>query len=261
MDNVKLTITIKHSEPVELLTLTAALTSLGRLYGDFSKENKDAKLLITEVRKSSIAIDLVAFASVQAMQMFGDAISPFNNIIQFCAYLKAAIGMCKKEKIVIDDTLPLINEQALRCVEKLLDFAKNDTDSVRFDACDMTGSIVYNNCIFTGKDVPKMKRTIKETVGDRNAHFHTKKLFKWTQVNFDKGKTGNRGIIENIYEKPLRVVFSDDITKNQMTTSTDEIDWQKKYYFVDVEVEYDGDVPKFYKIISDYPEDTVPIDD
>ena len=169
--------------------------------------------------------------------------------------------MCKKEKIVIDDTLPLINEQALRCVEKLLDFAKNDTDSVRFDACDMTGSIVYNNCIFTGKDVPKMKRTIKETVGDRNAHFHTKKLFKWTQVNFDKGKTGNRGIIENIYEKPLRVVFSDDITKNQMTTSTDEIDWQKKYYFVDVEVEYDGDVPKFYKIISDYPEDTVPIDD
>jgi hypothetical protein len=88
-----------------------------------------------------------------------------------------------------------------------------------------------------------------------------KQLFKWTQANFNNPKVGNRGIISNVHDKPLRVVFTDDLTKSQMTSSQDEIDWQKKYYYVDVEIQYDGKNPKSYKIIRNHHEECFPLDD
>ena len=100
---------------------------------------------------------------------------------------------------------------------------------------------------------------LKELNTTEESSFHTMQLFRWYQANFDKKKReGNKGIIEKISTKPLKVVFENDSIKEYMTSDKDYIDkeWQKLAYFVDVEIEKIDNKPKVYKILKVYEEDT-----
>ena len=79
---------------------------------------------------------------------------------------------------------------------------------------------------------------------------YTKQLFKWVQTNFNNYKNGNKALISNIYKEPLRVTFENQNIQNEMMISNDDIQWQNKYYLVDVEVLYDENKPKMYKILK-----------
>jgi hypothetical protein len=83
-----------------------------------------------------------------------------------------------------------------------------------------------------------------------------RQLFYWVQTNFEQTNTGNKGVIENLFKDPLRIIFEDTFTKNGMTTSNNNIPWQKKYYIVDAEIQYANHKPKIYKILKNYPEES-----
>lgn len=57
--------------------------------------------------------------------------------------------------------------------------------------------------------------------------------------HFNNYKNGNKALISNIYKEPLRVTFENQNIQNEMMISNDDIEWQNKYYLVDVEVLYD----------------------
>ena len=88
-----------------------------------------------------------------------------------------------------------------------------------------------------------------------------KKLFYWYQTRFDdkKSNSGNKGIIESIQPEAVNVIFEDDnsLTKAEMTTSYDGVDWQKRGYIVDIEVLRKGDKIVKYKILQNYMNESV----
>jgi hypothetical protein len=256
---VKLTIKIANKDPINLFDLTVGLQSLGKLYEDFTGRTSEAKLFVKEVRQGSIEIDLISFVTASVLPL----LSNVNNIIQFCDYLCMLIKICKKEKVQPEDTkpyLPAPTSKDIKHFEDVLGIAQTNPDNeFSFGAHDMANNTIYSNCQFYGTDAIQMKKNISEISKNENITVMQKMLFQWVQANFDDSKTGNKGKIENITAEPLKVIFDDDATKKQMTTSTDSIEWQNKYYFVDVEIQYSDNKPKAYKILKNYPEDSFPI--
>ena len=125
----------------------------------------------------------------------------------------------------------------------------NKEDRIKIEVQNNKGLIVGGDLNITGEDALKIKKYLKKFLSEEakptTAFRH--KLFKWVQTNFNNNQYGNRGVIETISEKPLKVIFEDPYVKNLMTA---DLNWQEKLYIVDVEVEYLNGKPKLYKIID-----------
>jgi hypothetical protein len=97
-----------------------------------------------------------------------------------------------------------------------------------------------------------------EEPGQKVEAFYNKQLLWWYQIRFDsKSDSGDKAVIENIFKKPIKVIFKDEVIKqNMINTIGFAKPWQKLAYIVDVEVLFLNEKPKTYKILDFYPEYT-----
>jgi hypothetical protein len=262
-NDIKLTINIENKKPVGLIDLAIGLSSFAKLYSDFNNGDLEAKLLVKEIRKGSIEIDLVSLSVASAIPIITDV----NNIVQFCNYIRLLIAICKKSsqeeiaKITTDNYLPNPTIKDFNNFKDTINIVSDAEDTINIGT---NNGDTYINCTFNGKDVAIMKETIRQLQDEpKRQTIFTKQLFTWKQTNFDKTKVGNKGKIENITLNPLKVTFESSLIKEQMTTSTakPKIDWQKKCYVVDVEVMFLENTPKLYKILNNYPDESFPMDE
>jgi len=87
----------------------------------------------------------------------------------------------------------------------------------------------------------KIEEILKET--------YERVALKLYQARSDiKSKTGNKGIIEEINEKPLNIIFDNDDTKEQILQS--EINPLKSIFIVDVKIINVDQKPTIYKILK-----------
>jgi len=266
IEDAKLTISIKNTEPINLIDLTEGLKSLAKLYSDFSKGDKEAGLFVKKVSDGSIIIDLITNCIRSVIPL----ISNMNNIVQFCQNIELFIKIFKKdpkEKIQEFQTdkcfLRYPTKEDAGNFKNVLKITKNLGDSVTIQARDISNVCI---CTFTGEDSKEMQKNMitEEEVENhiqkkQDNYIYEKQLFRWVQTNFNNLEKGNRGKIERITKKPLKVIFENEDIKRQMTSSSDKTEWQNKYYIVDVEVSYDDGKPKLYKILHNYTEDSFPI--
>lgn len=262
-NNVKLTIKISHKNPINLYDLTMGLNSLAKIYSRFNNNAKDAKLLVREIRKSSIEIDLITLMCASPIPL----ISNTNNIVQFYKYIKMFISTFTQDKneavdATGEDYLPTPSIQDFKDFRDTTLMLSNPEDSINFVAREISSNgIIYMNCSFNGIEAEKIKKNMDKIINEKESFLKEKQLFYWVQTNFAKTNTGNKGVIENISKEPLRVIFNDNFIKNEMTVSNNEVEWQKKYYIVDVEVQHAGEKPKIYKILKNYMEESFPIEE
>lgn len=255
-NNTKLVIKIDYNEPIEIIDLTIALNALSRLYQGLNNEDKEAKLFIKEIRKSSIEIDFITNCWNSVVPLISSA----NSIVQFCAYLKVLLKTCLgiDEGEVQDLTeryaLPTPNHKSIKQFGEFSNVIKNSRDVCNISAQEMTGNIIFAQCTFTGIEAEDIKQSIQKISNNEVSYTRRKQLFRWVQANFDK-ESGNRGVISNISKEPIRVIFDKQKDKMQMTASIDEVEWQKKLYVVDVEILFDENRPKVYKILENYEEE------
>jgi len=266
-DSIKLSISIKNAEPVDLMNLTTGLQSLAKLYSDFNEGDYKAKLLVKEVYKGSINIDLISSYIGSIFPLISDV----NNIIQFCMYVYLIITTLKKkpkeeiERIKAENILPDPNTKAFKNFKNILSMNGNSVDcKTEMSAVNINNSKVFFNCTFNGMEAAELKKCIDEIVKAEEGkpeYCKCKQLFRWVQTNFNNYRKGNKGIIENIARPPLRVIFDNETIQNEMTMSTgqDKVEWQDKYYIVDVEVLMADGKPTAYKIINNYADESFPI--
>ncbi len=262
MDEAKLVIRIDRDTPICLTDLSAGLNSIANLYNNFTRNDKKAKLLVQEIKKGSIIIDLVTLSAVSIMPL----ISQTNNIIEFCHNIYLIMQYCKKinpeeiEKIKTEYHLPTPDNQSLKDAGKVYSLVENSKDTLNVSAQNITTGDIYFTMNFNGTEAREMKNNIIELTSDGATHIFNKMLFRWEQTNFnDAKKTGCRGLIEQIHQHPLRVVFDSDEIKKQMTTSKDK-EWHKYFYTVDVEAQTSDNKPVQYKILNNHLEDSFPIE-
>lgn len=255
-DDVKLVIKIDYQKPIDLYDLTVAMGNLQLLYEEFNNNNKEARLFVREINKGSIVIDLLASFCSSPIPIFTNV----HNLIQFVIYLislkKSILGENKEEtaKMMQKYSLPVATAKTLKKLNNVLSVVNSGNLSVNAES--IINSNVYVGCNFTASEAKEIKKKTKDQLINENQYIKNKQLFKWHQANFGGKKSGNRGVIENIWREPLKVIFENDEDKQDIMTSNDEIDWQDKFYIVDVEVSCSDGEPKLYKILKSYPEET-----
>ncbi len=255
MEEEKLSFIIDTTDSISVEAFSKSLVAFN---DEFKRLNSSSKeLRIDKIKEGSYVVDFVIGTLVTTLPFLSNA----NTVIEFLDHLnniKEYILGKKEFNYLTDKSLentsniiqPIVNCGAnctinINCGEQKVNFTQAESEIINEKTPTLIKSII-------GKQ--------EET---ESSHFRKKVLFYWYQTCFDKNKMnkGNKGIIENIFpDSPISVIFEDDNSnaKKEMTTSIDSVDWQKRGYIVDVEVLKAGDKVLKYKIVNNYPDESIP---
>ena len=244
-----LSIKIDRDTPISLDDLTIGLNSISYLYSNFTKGNKNAKLLVKEVNKSSILLTLIS--NVNSIAPLVSGLADATNLLQFCQYLELLKDICIALKN--DSSIPSnVTKNNILSFKKNCQLIKNTNDSLLYtvNAPNNQGNIEVN---INGGESKKIDENVSLFFkDDKDDKIKLKQLFTWVQINFEKTNTGNKGLIENIYPKPLKVTFEEESIKKEMMSGDN---WQNMGYIVDVEVQIMNNEPMVYKVLKNYQND------
>lgn len=251
VSETKLTVTIKHEKPIELLDFTTSFLSLGQEYKRHSviNYNSDSKLYVKEIRKGSTIIELIEITKTSVLPFLGDV----NTVVEFTKFIKHAYDYFLKKE---DVNKPKYSEADLINLKKILEPVVNNDSST---------TIVFNTTIngnvqldfgtnFTEANAIQnaITKEIKR-LNETTPTFQEKVAFYWYATKNDlKSQSWERGVIESIYKHPVKVVFdSEDIKKKMIHPPVGNI--FDLVFVVDVKIEtVDGGRPILYKITDFY---------
>lgn len=255
----KLEITINNENPVSLKDLSLSLLSFNHQFHKFieSESEKDtdfgSELLIKEVRKGSIIIELVAVAAPIAPLLWeGGTLSQWSNVVQgVLNWFLGKVNSPPKE---------LTKQDLIEWNKFVEPVAKDHGSQMNIIVSD--GGTVINNFTINSTEANAIQNEISRKIEQLESpedHVHKRKVMYWYQAKFDpNSETGNRAIIDDISSKSLKVIFENSAVKDSMFHPPEHFkkQWHELAYVVDVEVETVRGVPKMYKVLNYYPEHT-----
>jgi hypothetical protein len=250
MSEAKLTIKIENKRPIEITDFTDSFNSLANQYYKYLSENEsfklsqDTKLYIKEIRSGSIITELSDLVPL---------VIPFvensNSVIEFTGFLKKGFDyfLGKTEEKPKDFDLKDCNN--FNNIIKPI--AKDNGSNVVFNG-DWNFENVTVNFNFNSVEANAIQNGIqreKENLKEPTKNIQHKVLFYWDSAKYDeKSKSVDRGFIDSVSFKPLRVSFDDDYTKRLML-DIEENPFHLAY-IVDVEVMDIQGIPSVYKILK-----------
>lgn len=255
----KMEITISNENPVSLKDLSLSLLSFNHQFHKFVESETDretdigTELLIKEVRKGSIVIELVSQATpIVPLLWDGGTLSQWSNVVQ--SVLNWLLGKN-------DVPLKEVTKQDLQEWNKFVEpVAKDHGSQMNINVSD--GGTVINNFTINSTEANAIQNEISkkiEMLDSPEDHVHRRKVMYWYQAKFDpNSETGNRAIIDDLSSKSMKVIFENNAVKDAMLHPPEQLkkQWHELAYVVDVEVETVRNVPKMYKVLRYYPEDT-----
>lgn len=232
---------IEVSNPIELTAFAASLRGYGDNFNQFSKSKgyKEASLLVKEVNKGSIIVDLVC----DYIPLIAEYFSYFKYIFTY---------FCDGKKN--EDTPEVLSREA-RQVENMVlpvtddPYGKITISHVEGDVTINSYSIGYQQANACTNAAEKIINT--EVSGKEDSR--SKMLLTIERASKGMQKTGNMGVIEDIFPKPLSLVFNDDECKDRILHN----DPFNNFFIVDVVVQSAKGHPQAYKILKVY--DVIPL--
>lgn len=261
MSQIKLSIKIDNSDPIELNGLTNSLNAFAKEYDDYCKKEfddltkNDRKLQIVKLEQGSLLIELVPVVvpliqEVNAVFCFGKHII---DVIDFFT------GNNEENKLPHNFSKKNCDNMHAFLEQTASDNGANCTVSV----------IGNNNTIICGKTIGSLESSAaqnniskhRDMLLEEEPIVKNKQAFYWETASFVKGSSGqrDRGIIESVDKRAKRIIFKDEVDKEVITTSSNKYtkEWQDLIYIVDVEIIKVQDTIKSYKILKVYENDTI----
>ncbi|TNY97756.1 hypothetical protein [Vibrio parahaemolyticus] len=255
----KLEITIDNRLPVGLEDLSLSLLSFNKQFHKFVESETDAltdvgsELLIKEVRKGSIVVELVSQAApIVPLIWEGGSLAQWASVVQnTCNWLLGNTNHPPKE----------MTKQDLQEWNKIVEpIAKDHGSQMNINVSD--GGKVINQFILNSAEAAAIQNRIGRLVEDIDTpqeNKHLKKVMYWYQTKFDPNSdTGNKAIIDDISKSALKVIFENNALKEAMLHPDPSLGkpWQELAFVVDVEVQTVRGKPKMYNVLNYYPEYT-----
>lgn len=255
----KLEIEINNENPVSLKDLSLSLLSFNHQFHKFVEAETEngaemgAELLIKEVRKGSIVIELVSQVSpIVPLLWEGGTLSQWSSVVQgVYGWLLGKIENPPRE----------VTKQDLQEWNKFVEpVVKDHGSQMNINVSD--GGTVVNNFTISSTEANAIQNEIGrkiEQLDEPEDHIHRRKVMYWYQAKFDPhSETGNRAIIDDLSKKSMKVIFENNAVKEEMLHPADRFkkQWHELAYVVDIEVETVRGVPKMYKVLRYYPEYT-----
>lgn len=247
MAESKLTIEIRNTEPIQLSALVDMFAGLCSEYNKFVSEHesfelsKQTRLYVKEVREGSQIYELVD--KVPLLIPFVENVS---SVIEFTKKLKKVYDFFKG----ITDDKPELDSSDIKNYTKIIEpIAKDNGSQVFFNAEHQTINV---NLQLNSLEANAIQNKLGFELAALKEPDHStkeKEVFYWHVAKGDvQSQTGDRGIIESITPKDLKVIFDKPDIKNQMLNI--EGNPFHLAYVVDVKVETIEGRPAVYKIMN-----------
>ena len=261
INDTKLIINISRDGDISLDNFAVGLSSLESLYNSFTKDNKQAQLLVKETREGSIEIDLITLSAASIVPL----VDHISNLLQFSHYFEFIIAIFseyskkKLQEMAREHYLPTPTKKDIKNVYNILNFLSNNRDNLSIKTGNINNSNINFHFYLDGKKASLVKENINKMIEkESNTIVCKRQSFKWEQTNHSTAKSGNKALIKDLNEKPIRVIFEKDELKQEMTTSYGGIDWDKTTYSVDVEVHMIENEIVLYKVLKNHKKDSFP---
>ncbi len=248
--DITLRIEIKNQKPLELLELTKSLISLANQFNSYvtehgqTKNDREAKLYVKEIKSGSVIMELVEFASKTAIP-FAENVS---TIVGFAGHLKKVYNFFLGKEKELPNTF---NQSDYKDLSQIVNPIANDNAAQLNVSTTVNGDLnLYLTLNSTESNavqhiIEKKSKELKlpSTISATN----NKVLLTLYQMRTDiKAKAGNKGIIEDIHDKPLNLIFDDESINQSMLHG--DFNPNDKIFVVDVIVQTSGGKPAAYKI-------------
>lgn len=250
--DIRLIIEIKNEQPLELLDLTKSLVSWASQFNTYaakfgdSKEDREAKLYVKEIRSGSVILELVEMATIGVLPFLENV----NTIVGFADHIKRAYNfLLGKEKETPTDFTTNDYKELSQIVNPIatdngsqlnVSTTINGNVELHFHISSLEANAAQN---IIEKEIKQLK--IPETVDD----VKTKVLLTWYQARSDvRAKAGNKGLVEEISTKPMNVTFDDEKLKEQMLRGN--INPFNTVYVVDIRLQNVRGKLAAYKVVK-----------
>lgn len=247
-NDMKLTIEIKNTEPVELMDLTHSLSSLADEYKKFLSRSESVmntdniKLYVKEIKTGSIITELTALAPF-ALPFIEHA----ATIIKYAEYLK---GMFEYLTGKTGKPQEIIEKQTFQNLTNIIEpVAKDKGSQFNIGAMTVNGDVTVNFGL-SSLEANAAQNTARREIDrlkEPDTGMHSQVLMYLYQARNDvTSTTGDKAIIESIHAGPVKTVFANESIKSKVLA--DESNLFKKAFVVDAAVETIAGVPKLYRI-------------
>lgn len=245
MNNNVLTYKIDTNQPIDIKELAESLLAIQNMYSKSIISN-DASIKISEVRKGSYEFDFIVFGLGLTLPY----IENLNATIEFIKNLKYCFDFFKNDKIDANDDKQINIDDAQntsKIIQPIIHMGNNCSVTIN------NNSNIYFSA--TTKEAEQVQKNIYKYIEDKKRQakqeLHTDKYCNNITVEFTQTRTddkrGNKLLCKSIYAKELNVEFANDYLKRQIL---EEHNPHMHLYNVDLQVIYENNVPKTYKIVS-----------
>lgn len=246
-DDAMLTVEIRNSRPVDLIDLTTSLMALAQSFQDYAvartgEPQEAMKLYVRDIRQGSIIADLVTAADqadflVKNIDVLAGFVANVQDIANFFLGRDTAIERPT-------------NKQAKHIAQIVEPIAKDSGSQMNIQVFD-GGTVHVQNIHLGSLDSNAIQNGVNRFLGPSlpASYVATDQLLSLEQVkNSAKSKTGDRGIIETVAPRPVKLQFLSEDAKRQVLELQENP--LQCVFLVDVEVRSVEGRPTLYRIIS-----------
>ncbi|AOS83178.1 hypothetical protein BIU88_02860 [Chlorobaculum limnaeum] len=249
--DIRLIIKIDNKRPVELFDLTKSLVSLATQFENYvsknadSKENREAKLYVKEIKSGSIILELVELASVGMIPFLEN----MNTVLGFARYCKDAFVYFLQNEGEKPELTPTDYKELSSVLNPI---AKDNGSQINLSTT-INGNVeLHLNLNSTDANALQniFKKEIEQLkVPEQVDEIKSRVLLTWFQARNDIRSTiGNKGVVEELSKRPLNIIFDNDEIKENMLHG--DLNPFTTAYVVDVKIQNVQEKPVAYKIIK-----------
>ncbi|ASP92488.1 hypothetical protein [Sinorhizobium meliloti] len=249
-DNSVLRIEFKNTKPIELVDLTTSFTALAESFKDFANSTtgdphpNNLRLYVKEIRSGSVIADLITVAEqaqwiMEHAEVFAGFVSSTNELVNYFLGRESAKAAEPSVK------------QARQIAQFVEPVAKDFGSQLNMNVMDGAVVHVHQHFHINGMEANAVQNGVNRFLGPRlpSTQVLPDQLMILEQVkNSASAKSGDRGIIEAVYPKPVRLQFSSEEAKRRV------LDLQENplqcVFQVNVEVRSIEGRPALYRIIE-----------
>ncbi len=242
-----ITFKLENSKPVDLLDLTSSLAAFGQAYSDYVAragydiEPGNVRLFIREIRTGSVIATLVSMADQASwvLSHFDAAagfVSQFDQILHYFLLLPP----------IPHEEAPT-KRDAAQAIAVMEPVAKDGGANLFLNVSGDVHIHHHYDSLKANAIQNSARRFIGETVPTNEVH--QDQILSLFQVRGDvSAKVGDRGIIESISPRPVKLIFASENVKRQIVDQPDNP--FQKLFLVDVEAKATEGKVRLYRIFA-----------
>ncbi len=245
----KLEYIIEFDEPISVVEFTNSLEAISSEYekfliDKFGSERPNAELYVQEINKGSIITTLVEL-SANMLPFLGDV----NTVFEFGNFLKSSYDYLISGKGKENDDLDI---KDLNNLAKIIEPGTHKSNNIYIQLKGDNNQIVLNPLSADAGKSEVIKKNIKEEkkrLAEPTKNTEYSKALYLEQIKRDlDSKKGNRGVIKELNQKSLNLVWLNEKEKEKMLNCDDNP--FKMIFIVDVEVVEVNEENKLYRILK-----------